>query len=333
MAHRKGIAALRAASSAAAGGRHRASRRQLSQLKPDYADHRLRAGLARSDGGDRARPVQEGVAVKLNTPIIIENKAGAGEAISARRELMRARPDGYTLMYGTSSVDDAPPLFDREDLDPRKAFVAASCSVNVPLILLAPAKMNIATAEDFYTAVKANPGTYFMGSSGNGSIDHLVGMDIANRLDLKFQHVPYREQWPGADRPGRRQYQLHVFRLVQQRPALHSERTGQAACRYLRQAFAGPAAGTTLSESVKGLRGFRRGHMADTGRAQGNAGADPEEAGRRPQSALKDPEVMKKPAIPGRGAHGQEPGAMPGVYRQRIRTLVHDHQAAGAEGN
>ncbi|SAI71457.1 putattive exported protein [Bordetella ansorpii] len=135
------------------------------------------------------------VSEELKTPIVIENRPGAGGNIGTQ-DLVRAKPDGYTLLYGTSSLTTAPALFNRADLDPTKAFDVASCSVAVPMILLVSKKNTADSPRALYQAMKADPSRFFMGSSGNGSVDHLVAMDLAARLGLTFQHVPYKGNGP-----------------------------------------------------------------------------------------------------------------------------------------
>ncbi len=131
----------------------------------------------------------------IKTPFVIENRPGAGGNIGSQ-DLARAKPDGYTIMYGTSSVTTAPPLFKRDDLNPEQAFDAISCTTKVPLILLVNNKVPADNVNQFYKLIKDNPGKYFMGSSGNGAIDHLVAMEVASKLGQQFQHVPYKGNGP-----------------------------------------------------------------------------------------------------------------------------------------
>jgi tripartite-type tricarboxylate transporter receptor subunit TctC len=232
------------------------------------------------------------VSQELNTPIVIENRPGAGGNIGAA-ELLRAKPDGYTLMYGTSSITTAPALFNREDLNPKKAFVAAGCSVAVPLILLLPKKLDIANVQDFYKLMKENPGKYFLGTSGNGSIDQLVGMDIAGKLDQKFQSVPYKGNGPAlTDLIAGNTSFMYSGSFNSALPFIKNGQVKALAVTSEKRSEILPDV-PSLSESVPGLKGY------DAGTWQvllAPKGTDPEilaKLDRAMQKAMKDPTVVE----------------------------------------
>ncbi|AOB30453.1 hypothetical protein AKI39_06715 [Bordetella sp. H567] len=328
MDHRSGIAALCAALALplAAGA---------AQAADDYPSKPITLIIGFAPGGPTdaiGRVLFKKVSQELNTPIIIENKAGAGGNIGTQ-ELMRARPDGYTLMYGTSSVTTAPPLFDRADLDPRKAFVAASCSVNVPLILLTPAKMNVATAEDLYAAVKANPGKYFMGSSGNGSIDHLVGMDIANRLGLNFQHVPYKGNGPAlTDLVAGNTSFMYSGSFNSALPFIQNGQVKPLAVTSGKRSQALPQV-PTLSESVKALQGFDAGTWQILAAPRGTPEPILKKLDAALQSALKDPEVMKSLRFQGAEPMDKDPAQCQAYIASEYERWSTTIKRLGLKGN
>ncbi|MFC4273897.1 Bug family tripartite tricarboxylate transporter substrate binding protein [Achromobacter aloeverae] len=228
----------------------------------------------------------------LDVPIIIENRPGAGGNIGTQ-ELIRAKPDGYTLMYGTSSVTTAPALFNRDDLDPTKAFAVAGCSVSVPLILLVSRTEAAANAEDFYKAVKANPAKYFQGSSGNGSIDHLVSMDIAGRLDLKFQHVPYKGNGPAlSDLAGGNVNFMYSGSFNSALPFIKAGKVKPLAVTSGHRSQALPDV-PSLSESVAGLRGFDAGTWQILAAPRGTPPAVLAKLNDAMQAAMKDAKVKE----------------------------------------
>jgi len=228
----------------------------------------------------------------LNVPIIIENRPGAGGNIGTQ-ELVRAKPDGYTLMYGTSSVTTAPALFNRADLDPTKAFDVAGCSVSVPLILLVPKSDTAANAEAFYKAVQADPSKYFQGSSGNGSIDHLVSMDIAGRLDLKFQHVPYKGNGPAlTDLASGNVNFMYSGSFNSALPFIKDGRVKALAVTSGHRSPALPDV-PSLSESVAGLRGFDAGTWQILAAPKGTPPAVLAKLNEAVQAAMKDAKVKE----------------------------------------
>ncbi|ANN66054.1 Bug family tripartite tricarboxylate transporter substrate binding protein [Bordetella bronchialis] len=272
------------------------------------------------------------VSQELKTPIIIENKAGAGGNIGTQ-ELMRAKPDGYTLMYGTSSVTTAPPLFDRDDLDPRKAFATASCSVAVPLILLTPGKMNIADAQAFYTAVKAQPGKYFMGSSGNGSIDHLVGMDIAHRLGLQFQHVPYKGNGPAlTDLVAGNTGFMYSGSFNSALPFIQNGQVKALAVTSGKRSEALPQV-PTLGESVQGLQGFDAGTWQILAAPNGTPAPILKKLDTALQAALKDPEVMKSLRFQGAEPMDKDPAQCRAYVASEYERWSSTIKRLGLKGN
>ncbi|OZI19834.1 hypothetical protein CAL26_19915 [Bordetella genomosp. 9] len=228
----------------------------------------------------------------LDTPIIIENRPGAGGNIGTQ-ELTRAKPDGYTLLYGTSSLTTAPALFNRADLDPTKAFDVAGCSVSVPLILLVAKSDPAANAEDFYKAVKGNPAKYFQGSSGNGSIDHLVSMDIAGRLGLKFQHVPYKGNGPAlADLAGGNVNFMYSGSFNSALPIIKAGKVKALAVTSGHRSQALPDI-PSLSESVPGLRSFDAGTWQVLAAPKGTSPAVLAKLNEAMQAAMKDAKVKE----------------------------------------
>lgn len=232
------------------------------------------------------------VSEELKVPIVIENRPGAGGNIGAQ-ELLRAKPDGYTLMYGTSSITTAPALFDRKDLNPKTAFVAAGCSVAVPLILLTSKSLTAASAQDFYQQLKAQPGKYFMGSSGNGSIDHLVAMDIAAKLGLKFQHVPYKGNGPAlTDLAGGNTNFMYSGSFNSAMPFIKSGQVKPLAVTSRNRSEALPDV-PSLSESVPGLKGYDAGTWQVLLAPKGTPAPILEKLNTALQAAMKDTTVLE----------------------------------------
>lgn len=232
------------------------------------------------------------MAEELKVPMVVENRPGAGGNIGAQ-DLLKAKPDGYTLMYGTSSITTAPALFGRDDLNPKTAFVAAGCSVAVPLILLVSKKIDADNAQDFYKLVKANPDKYFMGSSGNGSIDHLVAMDIANVLGLKFQHVPYKGNGPAlTDLASGNTNFMYSGSFNSAQPFIKGGQVKPLAVTSDKRSVALPDV-PTLSESVTGLKGYDAGTWQVLLAPKGTDPAILKKLDQAMQKAMTDPKVKE----------------------------------------
>lgn len=232
------------------------------------------------------------VSQELGVPVVIENRPGAGGTVG-EQDLLRAKPDGYTLLYGTSSITTAPALFGRNDLDPKTAFDVAGCSVAVPLILLAARKLDVQSAPALYKAMKASPGKYFMGSSGVGSIDHLVGTDIATRLGLTFQHVPYKGNGPAlSDLAAGNTSFMYSGSFNSAMPFIHSGKVKALAVTSAKRSQVLPEV-PTLSEAVPGLQGYDAGTWQVLLAPKGTSPQILQKLDQAVQAAMKSPDVLK----------------------------------------
>jgi len=268
----------------------------LVEATETYPDKPITLIIGFAPGGPTdaiGRVLFKKVSEELKVPIVISNRPGAGGNLGAQ-ELLKAKPDGYTLMYGTSSITTAPALFGRDDLNPKTAFVAAGCSVAVPLILLTSSKtMNMDNVQAFYKDVHDNPGKYFMGSSGNGSIDHLVAMDIASKLGLKFQHVPYKGNGPAlTDLAAGNTNFMYSGSFNSAMPFIEGGQVKPLAVTSTKRSGVLPDV-PTLSESVPALKGFGGGTWQVLLAPKGASPDILKRLDHALQTAMKDPDVTK----------------------------------------
>jgi tripartite-type tricarboxylate transporter receptor subunit TctC len=153
---------------------------------------RMAVGIAPGGGLDAsARIVATKLGETLGQQIVVENRAGAGGTIAAA-SVASAPPDGYTLLYGASSLLISPALYDKLAFDPVKSFTAIGSVASDPLVIVVnPAVPAKGTAE-LISLLKANPGKYSYGSPGVGSIHHL-GMEMfGQQTGTQLVHVPYK---------------------------------------------------------------------------------------------------------------------------------------------
>ena len=133
----------------------------------------------------------------LNQQFFVENKVGAGGNIGAD-QVAKSAPDGYTLLVATVSTHAINPgLYSKMPYDPVKDFAPVAQVGVTPTMLAVHPSIPAKDVASFVALVKANPGKYTYGSSGQGSILHLCGeqfKSLAGGLDI--QHVPYRGSNP-----------------------------------------------------------------------------------------------------------------------------------------
>jgi tripartite-type tricarboxylate transporter receptor subunit TctC len=139
-----------------------------------------------------ARLVAEGLRVRFGQPVIVENKPGANGLIGLR-EMLKAEPDGYTLMAGTVGnlviqyAMEANPTFDAlRDVVP----IAGTAEYATAMVVnnATPVK----SAKEFVDYAKARPGKLSFGSTGTGALDYLAVELFMRATGTQLVHVPYR---------------------------------------------------------------------------------------------------------------------------------------------
>lgn len=127
---------------------------------------------------------------------IVENKPGAGGNIGAY-EVVRAEPDGHTLLVGYNGpLAINPTLFKNIQYDPLKDLRPITLFVKASQYLVAHPSMNVDTVEGFLKKVKDNPGKYSYGSVAMGSASHLTMEMLKMEAGLDITHVPYKGAAP-----------------------------------------------------------------------------------------------------------------------------------------
>lgn len=128
----------------------------------------------------------------LGQNVVVENKAGASGAIGSV-EVMRAAPDGYTLLFGTASTHALYNLIaEKPQYDSLKDFAPVAILGGAPIVLVANPAMP-PTLKGTVEQARAHPGKYSYASPGQGTMMHLFAERLkkeAGNLDIK--HIPYK---------------------------------------------------------------------------------------------------------------------------------------------
>ena len=140
-----------------------------------------------------ARAIQEPLSKQLGQPVVIDYKAGAAGNI-ASEYVARARPDGYTLSFGTAATHGSnAALYKKLSFDVEADFVPVAPVLDVSNVLtINPDVIDVKTLKEFVDLVKANPGKYNYASTGNGAGTHMAFAEFNSRLGLDMIHVPYK---------------------------------------------------------------------------------------------------------------------------------------------
>jgi tripartite-type tricarboxylate transporter receptor subunit TctC len=129
---------------------------------------------------------------ELGQSIVVDNRPGAGTAV-ANAYVAGQRPDGYTLLMGTTSLAVLPALQpNAQPRDPQSAFTPIGTASRSPFILHVHPSVPARTTAELIAYAKANPGKLSWGSSGIGAINHMTLELFRSRTGIEVVHVPYR---------------------------------------------------------------------------------------------------------------------------------------------
>lgn len=143
-----------------------------------------------------ARIMAEQLGKRWGQPVIVDNRGGAAGQIGADF-VSKARPDGYTLLFGnigTQSIN--PSLYRKLSYDPDKAFAPVALVAELPLALMVNPAVPAKTPAELIALAKAQPGQLSYSTSGAGSAPHLAGELFKDRANVSILHVPYRGGGP-----------------------------------------------------------------------------------------------------------------------------------------
>lgn len=139
-----------------------------------------------------ARLVGPATAQALGQTAIIDNRGGAGGTIAVGMAL-RARPDGHTLVVsGTSTVPINRALYTNLGYDPHRELAPVAVAVTAPNALVVNANGPIRDLEGLLTALRRRDRPTRYWSTGNGTSQHLSGVQLLRAVGGEAQHIPYR---------------------------------------------------------------------------------------------------------------------------------------------
>ena len=139
-----------------------------------------------------SRPIVAALQEDLGQPVIIENRPGANGAI-ATEQVMRADPDGYTLLIGTAGTHvTAVHLVKNLAYDPVKDFAPIIAAVEPATCLVVNPSLPVHSVQELIDYARKNPGKLSYGSPGVGSVFHLLGELFKQTTGTDLVHVAYK---------------------------------------------------------------------------------------------------------------------------------------------
>jgi tripartite-type tricarboxylate transporter receptor subunit TctC len=146
----------------------------------------------------------------LGQPLVIDNRTGGGGTI-ADQAVARARPDGYTLLFGaTNNFAINQFMFPKVRFDPLRAFALITKVVDVSLVLYTNSFVPAKTLNEFIAYAKANPAKLSYASPGVGTIPHFAAERLKQITGIELVHVPYRGAPPAMQALMANEVQLYL---------------------------------------------------------------------------------------------------------------------------
>src|SRR5512134_3936022 len=148
---------------------------------------------AGADGDVLVRPIMQRVSQMLGQPIVIVNKPGGGSSI-AYREIYAARPDGYTIGWGSATIITNK-LQGVSPLDYHNFTHLGGYATFFPIVIASTkSKLQFSTIQEAIAYAKANPGNVNMSTAGVGQSWWVAAMSFIGGTGIKVNAIPQ----PGA---------------------------------------------------------------------------------------------------------------------------------------
>ena len=145
-----------------------------------------------------ARTLAATMAKTLGQSVIVENKLGAGGTLAAGY-VLKAAPDGYTVLIHHNGMATAPALYRKLTYNPLTDFEYIGQVVDVPMTLLGKKDLPANTLPELITYVKANKANVNLANAGLGAVSHLCGMLFQKAVGVELHTVPYQGTAPALN--------------------------------------------------------------------------------------------------------------------------------------
>jgi tripartite-type tricarboxylate transporter receptor subunit TctC len=143
-----------------------------------------------------ARVVGQAMSVILKQPVLVDNKAGANGSI-ASEFVMRAAPDGYTLMLGYIATHAMNPALQKLRYDPVKDFEAVGMVGSSATLMVVNPKVKASDAKELVALARV-PDALSYASAGNGTAPHFAAEMFKLSTKTAMLHVPYKGSAPAV---------------------------------------------------------------------------------------------------------------------------------------
>ena len=143
-----------------------------------------------------ARLLAPRLAEAFGQSVVVDNRGG-GDGYVGIDAVVRAEPDGYTLLYAPGSrIMIAPHIVKRADVDPVKSLLPVAPTGRISLFLMTHPDVPGKDLAGFLQHARANPGKLNYGTPGNGTAPHIAAEFFSREANIRMAHIPYKGAGP-----------------------------------------------------------------------------------------------------------------------------------------
>ena len=166
----------------------------------EYPSRAIRIVVPVAAGGSPdvlARIIGEKMRERLGQPVVVDNRAGAGQMIGADH-VAKSAPDGYTLMLPTATFCSSAAIQPKLPFDPINDLTGVAMVGVGPLLVVVHPSVPVKNIKELIALAKSRPGQINYGSAGTGSIIHFAAEVFAANTAIDIVHVPYKSGAPAV---------------------------------------------------------------------------------------------------------------------------------------
>lgn len=142
-----------------------------------------------------ARTVAAELSTQWSQPVVVENKPGGGGVIGIQ-SVVRAKPDGYTMLLGSVGTITINPSLRPVNYDVKKELAPIVLLAKTPAVLVTLPSSPADSVSQFIQWAKSTPNGLNYGSAGVGNITHLVSEYFMSRAHVNANHIPFKGSAP-----------------------------------------------------------------------------------------------------------------------------------------
>jgi tripartite-type tricarboxylate transporter receptor subunit TctC len=140
-----------------------------------------------------ARIIAQGLGPRLGQNVVVENRPGGATNVAAEA-VVRAAPDGYTLLFGAAAMATNPSLLPSMPYDLFRDLVPIVQIGRTPLVLVVHPSVPARDVQELLALARSRPEGLSYATGGNGTIPHLATELLRFLAEVKLSHIPYRGQ-------------------------------------------------------------------------------------------------------------------------------------------